>query len=161
MKALSVRQPWAQLLIIGAKRLETRSWQTSHRGLLAIHASQQIDETAKIITSAQPFRKYLEPQGFDRWDKLPRGAVIGFCHLLDCINCDHPSARTLWHTPDEQAFGDFRAGRWAWLMASEPNQTPPTPLVVSPPIPWKGKLSVFDLPDELFPEHLRSLLPCA
>lgn len=40
MKALTVHQPWATLIAIGAKRLETRSWSTSYRGPLAIHAAK-------------------------------------------------------------------------------------------------------------------------
>jgi activating signal cointegrator 1 len=40
MKALSLMQPWATLLICGEKTVETRSWRTSHRGLLAVHASK-------------------------------------------------------------------------------------------------------------------------
>ncbi len=39
MKALTVWQPWATLVAIGAKRIETRSWSTSYRGPLAIHAA--------------------------------------------------------------------------------------------------------------------------
>ena len=38
MKALSLRQPWATLVAIGAKQIETRSWSTAYRGTIAIHA---------------------------------------------------------------------------------------------------------------------------
>jgi hypothetical protein len=40
MKALTVRQPWAALLILGAKQYETRTWPTRHRGILLIHAER-------------------------------------------------------------------------------------------------------------------------
>jgi activating signal cointegrator 1 len=40
MKAISICQPWATLIVIGAKRFETRSWKTDYRGILAIHASK-------------------------------------------------------------------------------------------------------------------------
>lgn len=40
MKALSLTQPWATLVAIGAKKIETRSWSTSYRGPVAIHASK-------------------------------------------------------------------------------------------------------------------------
>lgn len=43
MKALTVRQPWASLIACGAKTIETRSWRTSYRGWLAIHAGKTID----------------------------------------------------------------------------------------------------------------------
>lgn len=41
MKALSLHQPWASLIAMGVKTIETRSWSTSHRGLLAIHAAKK------------------------------------------------------------------------------------------------------------------------
>ena len=41
MKCLSLWQPWASLVVIGAKRFETRSWPTNYRGPLLIHAAQR------------------------------------------------------------------------------------------------------------------------
>jgi hypothetical protein len=43
VKALTVRQPWASLIACGAKTIETRSWRTSYRGPIAIHAGKTID----------------------------------------------------------------------------------------------------------------------
>ena len=39
-KALTIAQPWATLVAIGAKQIETRSWQTNYRGDIAIHAGK-------------------------------------------------------------------------------------------------------------------------
>ena len=39
MKVISVLQPWASLIVMGAKKIETRSWQTKYTGELLIHAS--------------------------------------------------------------------------------------------------------------------------
>jgi hypothetical protein len=44
MRALSVRQPWAELILSGRKTIETRTWRTSHRGLIAVHAGWIVDE---------------------------------------------------------------------------------------------------------------------
>lgn len=41
MKAVTISQPFATLVALGAKTLETRSWATKHRGDLAIHAGQK------------------------------------------------------------------------------------------------------------------------
>jgi hypothetical protein len=41
MKALTVLQPYAQLIAVGAKQYETRSWATKHRGPTAIHAGKR------------------------------------------------------------------------------------------------------------------------
>lgn len=40
MKALSIRQPWAWLIVNGFKDIENRSWDTKYRGLVLIHASK-------------------------------------------------------------------------------------------------------------------------
>lgn len=40
MKAITILQPWAALIACGAKKIETRSWYTDHRGQIAIHAGK-------------------------------------------------------------------------------------------------------------------------
>jgi hypothetical protein len=65
MITLSVRQPWAWLIIHGPKRIENRRWTTNYRGLLAIHASKTFDvdsyvellydETVPIMPSRHDF----------------------------------------------------------------------------------------------------------
>ena len=45
MRALAIHQPYANFIADGTKRYETRSWPTSYRGLLAIHASKNREET--------------------------------------------------------------------------------------------------------------------
>lgn len=63
---LSVRQPWASLIVSGIKRVEIRSKQTPHRGLLVIHSSAFIDHD----------------------DRLPRGAMIGVARLFDVVQLE-------------------------------------------------------------------------
>ena len=46
MKALSLRQPWAELILQGRKTIETRKWRTHFRGEFYIHAAKQIDKKA-------------------------------------------------------------------------------------------------------------------
>ena len=46
MKVLSIKEPWASLIMNGTKRIETRSWKTKYRGEIYIHASLS---KAKII----------------------------------------------------------------------------------------------------------------
>lgn len=54
MKALTILQPWASLIAIEAKLIETRSWYTSHRGELAIHAGRSLAHWRLIWE--EPFR---------------------------------------------------------------------------------------------------------
>ncbi len=61
MKALTLTQPWATLVAIGAKCIETRSWRTSYRGPLAIHAAKGFPKAAWNLCLGQPFKSALWP----------------------------------------------------------------------------------------------------
>jgi ASCH domain len=74
MKSLSVRQPWAALLLCGAKRYETRNRSTPHRGLIAIHASSTFTPAAKGLCRKSPFADALAA-ALDP-DAMPLGALI-------------------------------------------------------------------------------------
>ena len=72
MKIISLRQPWAHLVVTGAKDIENRSWATAYRGPVLIHASLKVDKDE------------CANQGLDPAD-LETGAVIGIVELIDCI----------------------------------------------------------------------------
>lgn len=74
--ALSLKQPWAALLVHGLKTIEVRRWPTARRGRILIHASQVPDERPAA------------------WERVPaelretvqfRGGIIGVGHLLECL----------------------------------------------------------------------------
>ena len=73
MKVLTIKQPWATLIMQGNKRFEFRSWQTKYRGDLLIHAGKGIDKVAMKRLS-----KYLP-------EELPYGKILGKVKLVDCI----------------------------------------------------------------------------
>lgn len=73
MKALTIKQPWATLIMQGDKKFEFRSWQTKYRGDLLIHAGKGIDKEAMKRLS-----KYLPAE-------LPYGKILGKVKLVDCI----------------------------------------------------------------------------
>lgn len=82
MKALTVRQPWASLIIAGVKDVENRTWRTSYRGRLLIHAGRGRDTCDHEVP-----------------DDLPGGVILGSVTLLDCVR-DHPSPWSIpasWH----------------------------------------------------------------
>jgi hypothetical protein len=66
MLALSVRQPWAELIASGIKRLEHRSWPIAHRGPLLIHAARAVPRLAQHRA-------------------LPRGVAVAIVDVIDCI----------------------------------------------------------------------------
>ena len=76
MKVLTIKQPWATLIMQKDKEYEFRSWKTQYRGDLLIHAGKGIDKEALIR-----LKKYLPKE-------LPLGKILGKVKLVDCINCD-------------------------------------------------------------------------
>jgi hypothetical protein len=69
MKALSLHQPWASLIGLGVKTIETRSWSTKYRGPLAVHASLRrppythLDHWTCLNTITDPAYKGPQPVG--------------------------------------------------------------------------------------------------
>lgn len=145
MKCLSLYQPWATLVVLGAKRIETRSFPTKHRGVLAIHASKHWQPNKILaLIDQEPFRTALgEHRG-----NLPLGCILGTVRLEDCLPTqavrdqisDYKAG--LRHaapiSPEEFAFGDYSQGRWAWVLSN--------PVRRVNPIPWRGQMGLFALP---------------
>ncbi|MFC1686163.1 ASCH domain-containing protein [Nanoarchaeota archaeon] len=67
MKALSLKQPWAELVVSGRKKIELRKWNTKFRGEFLIHASKVPDS------------KSMKRLGFE---KLPCGVIVGKARLV-------------------------------------------------------------------------------
>lgn len=90
MKAISVRQPWAWLILHG-KCIENRDWYTAYKGQLAIHAAQGM--SCDEYEDARDFVRSFDPQLAGRIPQpecLVRGAVIGTVMQTGCVK-DHPS----------------------------------------------------------------------
>jgi activating signal cointegrator 1 len=131
MKALSVLQPWAQLLVLGVKKYETRSWKTRHRGPVLIHASQRFPDSARRL--CETFHVALAQGGILFPADLPLGSLVGTVYLEDCL----PADQVLYEQPSEieLALGDFRPGHWAWKMSNAKR--------LATPIPYQGALGIF------------------
>jgi activating signal cointegrator 1 len=146
MKCLSVLQPWASLILLGAKKIETRSWATKYRGLLLIHAGKGWNKAVEGMCALEPFQSALAAHK----EPLPRGCIIGQVELCDCIPIEDAKRYVQASPPEamggfsehELAFGDYTPGRWAWLLTA--------PQVVSLPMPYKGSLGIFNVKDELW-----------
>ena len=72
MRILTIRQPWAHLIIHGSKNIENRNWKTKYRGPVLIHAGLGID-----LDDCDEYR--LDPA------KLKTGGVIGIAEIVDCV----------------------------------------------------------------------------
>ncbi len=77
MKAITLWQPWASLIAIGAKKIETRSWATKYRGPLAIHAA--IKAVEKPLYIDQRFIRLLQNAGYNKPDDLLKGYIVATC----------------------------------------------------------------------------------
>lgn len=101
MKALSLTQPWASAIALGRKHWETRSWPTSFRGEVCIHASKGFPRWAK---------DFAEDEGFDL-ATLPLGRIVCVCDLTECRQTA-TLAPTL--SFEENKWGDFSPERFAF-----------------------------------------------
>jgi hypothetical protein len=72
MKILSLRQPWAHLVVSGSKNIENRTWSTPYRGPFLIHASLNVNREACRLHGLDPA-------------KLETGGVIGIAEIADCV----------------------------------------------------------------------------
>lgn len=148
MKAISLWQPWATLMAVGAKRNETRSWPTLHRGRLAIHAAKKWNRELSAMCGTEPFRSVLVRQEdghlwlAEALRAMPFGAIVAVVTLTDCVRIspdNYPGG-------DERHFGDYTAGRFMWQTRDLAR--------LAQPIPFRGAQGFFDVPDDLFPKEL-------
>jgi len=165
MKGLTLTQPYATLVAIGAKKIETRSWATSYRGPIAIHAGKGLGPVGGVaglgdLCPFEPFATPLIGAGYSEthapdWG-LPRAAIVAVVELADCLPVDRltlgpgfvelirrdDNAAIRWTlTARERAFGDYSAGRSAWLLAEI--------RALRQPIPCRGALGLWDVPADV------------
>lgn len=110
MKALTIDALWAWAIIHGPKRVENRSWRTSYRGPLAIHAGRDRSRDAEAF-------EFLTQQGLeiptgDDLERL-RGRVLGTCVLVDCV-LREDLKQCLFYSVE--AGSPFAFGPWCWVL---------------------------------------------
>jgi hypothetical protein len=119
MKALSILQPWAWLIVYGYKDIENRTWQTRFRGDVLIHAGkrwgrEQRDDLEDVRAA---FPMIALPDSFEL------GGIVGAARIVDCVAaCD-----SAWFN-----------GPYGFVLEG----ARPAPAFV----PWKGQLGFFDIP---------------
>ena len=138
VKALSFTQPWATLVAIGAKEVETRNWKTPYRGPLVVHATKLFPFWAKDLCEEEPFRSALAGAGFLRATDLPTGAVVATTFLNGVYRTEDLREKV---GEPELSCGDYAPGRFGFDLG-------PT-LQLAEPIPWNDALGLWDVPDSL------------
>ena len=134
MKALSVRAPWWWAILHG-KPVENRDWYTNQRGRIWLHASRHWSRT-EIEEDLEDIEFMAEKDGL----QLPKvrlddmldscGALVGTVEITGCVT-DHPSA--------------FFVGKFGFVLRD--------PVILPKPIPFKGALGFFDVPDSILPRQ--------
>jgi len=124
---LSVRQPWAWLIVNGWKNIENRDRRFSHRGPMLIHAAQRM--TPEDYEACRIFVDGIhEDLAIPTQEDLPRGGIVGEVVVLDCVD-HHPSE---WFT-----------GRYGLVL----DEACRCEL-----IPWRGMPGLFEVPIEPLPD---------
>jgi hypothetical protein len=128
MRALSIRQPWAWLIVNGHKDIENRVWSTRYQGPLLIHASKgmtndEYEDVEELL--------WMDPRIREQKITLPdrkiidRGGVVGSANVNSCMS-----------TSDSPWF----FGPYGFVLSDQR---------AFPMIPFKGQLGFFDVPDTL------------
>lgn len=125
IKGLSLWQPWASLMAVGAKKFETRSWSTAWRGLVAIHAAKTWNGALRETAMQSRFRAALEsecatPAGNETWQRyqpkaLPRGCFVALGKLRHCLSTTRHAKLIPPESSDEFWFGNYSADRFMWV----------------------------------------------
>jgi len=133
--ALSVRQPWAYLIVMGQKTIELRSWSTPYRGLLLIHAAKKVDEKAMHYFD-------LQDSGLDT------GCLVGAVELVDVIRMTPDTLRLKrW---EHRGFGPFTRSMYGLILQALQ--------VFSEPIPMLGSPGMFDIANSDFNSAIQKQL---
>lgn len=129
MKALTVKQPWAGLIVAGGKDIENRTWRTSYRGRVLIHAAKTPVPYAEIRDYYPlPVARTALLYNSSNRALYPTSAIIGSVEIVDCVQ-NHPSE---W----------AEKGVWNWVLAN--------PIKFEKPIEnVKGKLSLWEYCEDI------------
>ena len=129
--ALSIRQPWAWLIVHGHKDIENRGWPTNFRGPLLVHAGKTMTRRFYDETVGELKLSGLCPPDLPAYEDLARGGLVGWTRVVDCVK-EHPSRWKTSYPWDTYGFV---------LRDSRP----------IPFIPWNGRLGFFNVPKEAIP----------
>lgn len=125
MKALTIREPYASLILHGIKKVETRTWKTNYRGELYIHSG--ISKMSKDILNNKKL--------MNLYDGISPsyGKIICKCNLVDVVKMTPEYIKSV--SEDELVCGRFEVGNYAWILDD---------IEIINPIECKGKLGIWN-----------------
>lgn len=134
MKALSVRQPWAYLIVHGFKDVENRNWRTAFRGRVYIHAGQQFDAARGFRAAFSTLDRQLGTRkAREEWEKMwrnsksdtgswPGGVIVGEVSIVDCVS---------------ESTSPWFVGTWGFVLAD--------PIAYEKPQSYRGRPGLFEV----------------
>ena len=129
MKVLSLTEPYATLIKENKKKIETRSWKTSYRGELYIHASS--------TNIPKEWKNNKELMDLLKDSSLNLVHIICKCNLVDCIYMTKEYVEDMKENHyQEYICGEYEEGRYAWILENIQ--------VLDNPIKSKGHLNIWN-----------------
>src|SRR5512133_3875500 len=122
LKCLSLKQPFAELVIDGRKTIETRTWNTKFRGEFLIHSSKTIDEKSAKKLNIDCCR-------------LTKGALIGCAFLYDVKK--YSNRQQYVEDQDKHLTDNFSPPKYGFFLKDARR--------LDKPIPLTGKLGFFHI----------------
>lgn len=141
MRCISLHQPWATLIAIGAKQFETRDWTISYRGPIAIHAAKLRTKDQAKLMYGEPFKSVLRAAGYTQFEELPFGCVIAIGEITHVFDSTALKTRLVeMNNRKELAFGNYQPNRYCWWIQHVEKITP---------VPAKGEKGLWNwLPNQ-------------
>lgn len=167
MKAITLWQPWATLVAIGVKRLETRSWPIPRAALgqaVAIHAAKRAPEW----TTNHAINNALARHGFENEHQdapprvlLPRGRIVAVGELQHSYRIDEAFLASPYFREEDRPFGDFTPGRFAWDLGKVVPLRAPIPSKGAQGLwTWEPPAPLWDLEAEAFERSIHRCDGC-
>jgi hypothetical protein len=135
LAALTIQQPWIEMILSGQKTIELRSWPITRRGLVALHAGWKVDWKAAALF------------GYDRPLELPRGVIVGRVEIVDALELDRESWLRL--VKDHLVVHPLTAGIHAAFLGKADR--------LHTPIRFRGRPGFYTLPPLIIEEIHRQL----
>lgn len=130
MKALSVRAPWWWFILHGGKDIENRDWPTKFRGTIYLHVGKWWNE-AEVRGDLLDIERIVGAVNMpvahpDSWLKPSCGCIVGKVDIVDCVR---------------ESSSPWFFGELGFVLAN--------PVAFAKPIPFKGALGFFEVPDDV------------
>jgi hypothetical protein len=141
MKALSLLEPWASLVALGEKRIETRSW-APPQGIMPIRIAIHASKSREAIDdgTAEELFGMTRHSCPDPW---PLGRVVAVVTLVKAVPTEKIRDDISHFHPNELAFGNYSDGRWGWVFDDLSLRR------LAEPVPCRGMLGLWGIPQDV------------